>query len=73
MSRREPLNAQPSPVDAFCPVSYRHLDVYKRQDQVDTMYMWSDLFTYGKDAVLPGYTFSTRRVEQRDAGEKPTL
>ena len=42
-------------------------------DQVDTMYMWSDLFTYGKDAVLPGYTFSTRRVEQRDAGEKPTL
>ena len=42
-------------------------------DQVDTMYRWSDLFTYGKDAVLPGYTFSTRRVEQRDAGEKPTL
>ena len=42
-------------------------------DQIDTMYRWSDLFTYGKDAVLPGFTFSTRRVEQRDAGEKPTL
>ena len=23
--------------------------------------------------MLPGYTFSTRRFEQRDAGEKPTL
>ncbi len=37
-------------------------------DQVDTMYMWSDLFTYGKDAVLPGFTFSTGARSAPEAG-----
>ena len=42
-------------------------------NQIDTMYMWSDLYTYGKDAALAEIEFSARRVEQREAGEKAEL
>ena len=39
-------------------------------DQVDTMYMWSDLFTYGKDAVLPRtFTSAPDKAEQINAGK----
>lgn len=42
-------------------------------DQRDTMYMWGDLYPYGREAVLRGITFGCGIVEQEARPETPAL
>ncbi len=45
----------------------------QHDDQRDSMYMWGDLYPYGKEAALQGTAFSTREVAQTPLEDKPTL
>ena len=42
-------------------------------DQRDTMYMWGDLYAYGKDAALAGISFACGIVEQEPPSRTPAF
>ena len=42
-------------------------------DQRDTMYMWTDLYEYGRDAALRGVTFTGETVDQGENSGAPVL